>query len=472
MKIKHTDLSIPQDNPFEHCQLAREPYAKVLTTIVQTYSDGFVLAINNEWGTGKTTFIKMWKQLLENKSYRTIYFNAWENDFDNNPLVALMAEFESISEPSKEKHFKGLLKNAATFTRNVLPDASKAIFDHFTGGAAKVTGDIVKNLAKSAADIFTEKVKEYGEKKKNIGIFRSQLETFVSGNDDKPLVFFIDELDRCRPTYAVEVLEQIKHLFAVRGIVFVLSIDKNHLASAVKGVYGSESINTDEYLRRFIDLEYSLPAPSNKAFCAYLFEYFSMESFFSFEPRMRHHEFHNDTKLLLLMAETLFDKSAATLRQQEKIFGHTRLILASFGELAYVYPHVFFLLVSWRHLKPDLFSKLNQRILSLQELSDAFAESMPTQLDSYLLNLVNVEALLLTMYNNYCDGFDKNRLYEKNEKGEPFTNIISKIETRGNQGKLAVALREIFENRGHNSANLSKLIKKINLTESFVLIES
>ena len=66
MKIKHHEIEIPQENPFANCKLAREPYARVLTDIANTYADGFVLAINNEWGTGKTTFVKMWQQQLKN----------------------------------------------------------------------------------------------------------------------------------------------------------------------------------------------------------------------------------------------------------------------------------------------------------------------------------------------------------------------------------------------------------------------
>lgn len=57
MKIRHYELEIPPDEPFRNCKLNREQYAKVLTEIVETYSDGFVLAINNEWGTGKSTFV-------------------------------------------------------------------------------------------------------------------------------------------------------------------------------------------------------------------------------------------------------------------------------------------------------------------------------------------------------------------------------------------------------------------------------
>lgn len=67
-------------------------------------------------------------------------------------------------------------------------------------------------------------------------------------------MFFIDELDRCRPTFAIELLERIKHLFDIQNIVFVLSIDKEQLEASTAAAYGS-AINAPEYLRRFIDLE-------------------------------------------------------------------------------------------------------------------------------------------------------------------------------------------------------------------------
>lgn len=66
MKIKHHEIIPNKENPFAECKLGREPYARVLTDIVNTYADGFVLAINNEWGTGKTTFVKMWQLMLKN----------------------------------------------------------------------------------------------------------------------------------------------------------------------------------------------------------------------------------------------------------------------------------------------------------------------------------------------------------------------------------------------------------------------
>lgn len=80
------------------------------------------------------------------------------------------------------------------------------------------------------------------------------------------MIFIIDELDRCNPYYAVKVLERIKHLFNIPNIVFVLSIDKEQLSNSIRGYYGSDLIKADEYLKRFIDIEYTLPDPDVDVF--------------------------------------------------------------------------------------------------------------------------------------------------------------------------------------------------------------
>lgn len=117
MKLRHTDISIDEANPFLHCKLNRGKYAEVLTNIVETYADGFVLAINNEWGTGKTTFVKMWQQYLINQDFQTIYFNAWENDFDKNPLVALMSELKEITKVENQNNFQSVLEKGVHLTK-------------------------------------------------------------------------------------------------------------------------------------------------------------------------------------------------------------------------------------------------------------------------------------------------------------------------------------------------------------------
>lgn len=465
MKIKHQELEIQKDTPFANCKLERQKYAEVLTEIVELYSDGFVLAINNEWGTGKTTFVKMWKQYLENNDFKTVYFNAWENDFDSNPLVAIMSELKSLINSKNKEVFKSVISKGAVLAQNVLPAVIKAVAKKYID--VDEVSDAMENVTKGATQIFEEEIKEYTNKKKSIVDFRKELERFIKKTDSsKPLIFIIDELDRCRPDYAVDVLEQMKHFFSVPGIVFVLSIDKNHLASSVRGYYGSENINTDEYLRRFIDLEYSIPLPSNKAFCNYLYEYYAFDEFFSSYERTAYPPLVDDGHFFIKIAEILFGKSNATLRQQEKIFAHSRLILRTFKANNYTFSHILFFLIYIKNLNGKLYKDIETKSITLQELSDAFADLMPSIHDDYSINLIYIQALLLVFYNNsFADG-TKEKLLKTDAEGKKSILITSKLEKEENKSVLMNCFDEIYNSRESYRTSLAYLLNKINLTET------
>jgi hypothetical protein len=76
-----------------------------------------------------------------------------------------------------------------------------------------------------------------------------------------PAFVFIDELDRCRPSYAVEMLETIKHIFDIPGVVFVVATDTEQLQHAVKAIYGV-GFDARVYLSRFFNSRFSLKAPN------------------------------------------------------------------------------------------------------------------------------------------------------------------------------------------------------------------
>ncbi len=130
MSLKH-EIGFDVNNLFANCKLDRKKYADVLTNIIENYPLGFVLAINNKWGTGKTTFVKMWEQELKNAEFKTVYFNAWENDFEDNPLTALIGELKDIVNTKGEEKFKKLVKNAARITKNVAPAIIKALLEKY-----------------------------------------------------------------------------------------------------------------------------------------------------------------------------------------------------------------------------------------------------------------------------------------------------------------------------------------------------
>ncbi len=465
MKIKHEDILIPAENPFENCQLGRKKYAEALTGIIDTYADGFVLSLNNEWGTGKTTFIKMWQQLLTNSQYNTLYFNAWENDFDSNPLIAIMSELKTLTKDNDDV-FKSLIQKGAILTQNLLPILVKALADKYIN--TEIIKDSIDEITKSATEILKNEVDEYSKKKKGLIEFRNELEKFIKKNNKKALVFFIDELDRCRPSYAVEVLEQVKHFFNVPGIVFVLSLDKVQLGNAIKGFYGSEYLNTNEYLRRFIDLEYNLPIPDTKLFCNYLYKYFSFDDFFLSEDRKTYQEFNEDRASFLKFSATLFTHNNLTLRQQEKIFGHARAVLNTFPSDNYVFPTLYLFLVYLKDLKNSLYKQIRQRELRTQELINEidilFKEYSN---DENYKMFIRTAALLLLFYNNYLE-------YEYRAKLTKYDNTTLKnillIRSDLNENDVLLNFLSAFERNTFDSVKLDFLLNKIDLIESLSIL--
>ena len=74
------------------------------------------------------------------------------------------------------------------------------------------------------------------------------------------LVIFIDDLDRCTPEKALELLESIKTFFDIEGIIYVIGMDPKSIDSIISVKYGKESkINGLEYLQKIVQLPFSIP---------------------------------------------------------------------------------------------------------------------------------------------------------------------------------------------------------------------
>ena len=465
MKIKHFDVEIDPAHPFKECKLGREPNADVLTKLVGKYEDGFVLAINSEWGTGKTTFVKMWQQQLIIEGYTTIYFNAWENDFEVNPLIAIMAEFDGLTKSESKKTFKSLVEKGAVLTKNIIPQLIKAAASKYIDTAVLV--DLIENTAKGAADIFESEIKSYASKKAGLKEFRSDLTKFIQkSSNGKPIIFIVDELDRCRPNYSVEVLEHIKHIFLVPGIVFVLSIDKTQLGHAVRGVYGSELMDANEYLRRFIDVEYTLPQPDAKVFCKYLFRYFEFQQFFYSDKRKQFSEFQSDSEDLNAITTNLFDKASITLRQQEKIFAHTRIAILFCGPDHYIFPDLFLMLVFLKIVHTDFYNEMRRKMFTASELISKFSEFIPKNIDEFeMRNFIRVEAKLVFFYNNYISERRSRTLITVNkETGESECSLKSNLTGNGDQHAFLNTILYLAKNHQFQDLSITYLLTKIELT--------
>ena len=246
--------------------LNRRPDCEYLRDGILTAKTPCVLAVNASWGAGKTTFLQMLQEECKVAEMRSVYFDTWKNDFHDDALAPMIGQIEiQVGKECKlpEKFINAGRKVCEKFP--LLPAAATAFglaghiaVDTTTGGAATAGAMAMKGADKVLKKIGekSDMVTEYVNRQKAMDQFRKELEKFADTEKGKPLVFFVDELDRCRPIFAVEVLEKIKHVFDVPGVFFVIAVNKDELQKTIKSVYGD--INSALYLRRFFDYEFAL----------------------------------------------------------------------------------------------------------------------------------------------------------------------------------------------------------------------
>ena len=375
MYYKFEELTIDRENPFQADRLGRKKYAQILTKIIAHNHDGYVVSLNGAWGTGKTTFVKMWEQMLKNDGYKTIYYNAWESDFIDDPLVALIAEVGELSKEAKLKElFTSFMNNAGKITLAATPKIVKHIVAKHIGDDA---ADSITDMVEEGTSTLKKQIDKYNGERKSLTSFKAQLMDLVSKLTEKPLIFFIDELDRCNPYYAVKVLERIKHLFSIPNIIFILSVDKQQLGNSVRGYFGSDRINAEEYLRRFIDIEYFLPDPNYDNYIKYLCEELNFKGFF-FDNRRdmsaSAYSFYDEFVRILARCKKL------TLRQMQKLLISVRLVYCSLNTNRDELPGLILLLLYIRSYHFELYESIINHQLSCQELVDELESVLPISL--------------------------------------------------------------------------------------------
>lgn len=254
----------------------RERLGVQLTNYVDRLNCGAVLALDARWGEGKTWFVRHWKKHLEAENHNVIYLDAFANDYLDDPFLTIASEIsqtfkdsdnidDSDVESFNEKTASVLISLAA-----ILPVIAAKVGLHWIGlgGAGETIQQVYKDgkeVYDSVSDEITGKLKEHIEKKienhhlekQTIQDFKKELNQ-LADKLEKPLVFIIDELDRCRPDFAIRLIERIKHFFDIPKIVFVLVMDKKQFSKVVCHNYGYDGALSDQYLDKFIDFEIPL----------------------------------------------------------------------------------------------------------------------------------------------------------------------------------------------------------------------
>lgn len=230
--------------------------------LLNSQDEPLSIAITGSWGDGKTFFVKQCQLLLDSissskttsndadifsdcegfadlenikvKHFRTAYFDAWEHDDDTDPLLSIMQCLVQSPWPDAVKEgFTKLINITSLLISALTPinteDIKKHLQEKKTEDPEQIKQDFTKELSKLAPK-------------------------------DGKLIIFIDELDRCKPTYAVKLLEKIKHYFSNANITFIFSVDLDQLQHTIKNYYG-DGFDGLQYLDRFFDLVIPLPEP-------------------------------------------------------------------------------------------------------------------------------------------------------------------------------------------------------------------
>ena len=247
----------------------REPLGKGLAGVLQATADPMVIALNGEWGTGKSTFLQMWAGYLRNEGHPVILFDAFAHDYIADPFEALAGEILDLTKtlkPAAAKDFMEVAKSAG----KVLIKAGVAFgIRAATAGIldASVAADAIedaKDAVGDATDKMVEEALESRKKERNtFEAFRKALSELppLLKETGKPLIFIVDELDRCKPSFALQLLERIKHFFSVPNVHFVLGVQMQQLQTSVRTAYGSD-IDAQLYLQKFISLNIDLNVPA------------------------------------------------------------------------------------------------------------------------------------------------------------------------------------------------------------------
>lgn len=378
MTYRLPDLDIPPDEPFRNDALERKPVVEFLCGLIERAGGPFVVALDSPWGSGKTTLVRMLQSELKRQNHQCVYFNAWQVDYVTDPLVALVASIDRLElfGEAPAATFRSHMKTVRRVTTLVAKRAAVAAAKAITVGALDLDEEIEAAASELAGEAMGDIVGAFQKEKELLEKLRAELKAAIDQlpvSGKKPtLVFFIDELDRCRPTFAIELLERIKHLFDMANIVFVLSIDKKQLEASTAAVYG-QGINASEYLRRFIDIEYALPLARGTRFTEVLFARFMLDEIFA---KRTHDELRYDRKQFIEFFTTLADAIQLSLRARERCMTRLRIVMDQTPENNFLFPPLVALLIVLRATQPDLFAALRNGVSTAADVM-AYLSKLP-----------------------------------------------------------------------------------------------
>ncbi|MEW8052082.1 MAG: P-loop NTPase fold protein [Candidatus Thiodiazotropha endolucinida] len=373
MKLIVPPLHFSEDAGFRHDLdiFGRKPFGEALLNIIQNTEDELVLALDAPWGEGKTTFIKMWRGLLNENGIPYIYFDAFENDYQTDPFLAISSQIYQLIDKDDDVAHNAFIDKASSALKVIGRSGLRIGIKALTAGVLdesilEVTGN-VNDAANEASDLvdgfISSQLSKADENRQCLESFKEHL-TDLSTNlgGGKPIILIIDELDRCKPRYALSLIESIKHLFSVPNIVFVLVMNRSQLEESVRYEYGN-GVDASKYLQKFVTIWSSFPN--------------SRDSITSVPKTYLHDclhrmEYKSQTEAhrgMISFYEELVAYYNLSLREIEKSLSSFAIIHnTTSGELNTDFAWLSVFIVVIKAIKPNIYRKLSSNSISYDDL--------------------------------------------------------------------------------------------------------
>ena len=345
------------DDPWLDDVVGRKDLADRLTRLVSSQQGPLVISLHGGWGTGKTFLMKRWQASMERQGFSAIYLNAWEDDFCDDPLLALLGQ---LSEHFKGSAFEEIIAKTAESAVPLFRANVQSFINKYTG--------LTLEFAESKRDFLGDYQKQR-DTKDNLKGNLTELAEAVSNKTQHPLIFIIDELDRCRPTYAIELLERVKHIFDIPNIAFVLGLNRDELTKSLISLYGN--IDADVYLRRFFDLEFRLREISPEVFTSHLLKEFHIEEAFQNLASEHRQEVHlHDYQNYAEKIPKLWNAIGMSLRDIDHGVRLLALTASTVPGGGYTVPHLLSVLLALKFKNPTMFQSLSSGEVNAVEVID------------------------------------------------------------------------------------------------------
>ena len=458
MRLTPPEPKIPEEGfTTENDLFGYRPFAERLTNLVQNIEEPLVIALDGPWGSGKSVFVKQWAGLLRQRGAHVIQFDAFGNDHFEDAFLALSAEIHTSAkaklddgEPTVVEYFDKVKKAG----KAMLPTAMRIAVRAGTAGLLSLediqeSRDILKATIEKSAEVVEEVISErllkLDEERNALQDFRNTLSQLAGklGKHDGdtssfPLIFIIDELDRCRPPFALSIIERVKHMFSVPGVCFVFVTHLPQLEQTVQGAYGT-TFDAHTYLEKFYHLRVILPdtkldGGQRARYVSYLWDALGI----TFPDDM---ESQNVKGFLTVMAED----HALSLRQLERVMTNLVLVHASVVPVVSFIPQLVVGLCIMRQINPALYEKARKKALTWEEAQAWLGESFDLSWWRYALGAMS----------------------EKEER-DYFQKYVHKLPRQGAPQNLIPLMTKHIDALVHGNKSLQELVLETQASDPWV----